>query len=67
MDAINTVNSTVRATTDVSLSPARASAYRRLAVTVLGLDVPTLTAELRDRRRNSPRMLRVLPPSSRAA
>jgi hypothetical protein len=32
-------------------SPALQTAYRRFALTVLGLDVPTLTAELRTRRR----------------
>jgi hypothetical protein len=32
------------------LDPARQAAYRRLALTILGADVRTLTAELRARR-----------------
>jgi hypothetical protein len=49
------------------MSPARRAAYRRLALTVLGLDVPTLTAKLRARRLASAPWLRLVPPSSRAA
>jgi hypothetical protein len=37
-------------TTDPTLNLARQAAYRRLALTILGVDVQTLTADLRARR-----------------
>ena len=37
---------TIEPTPDDQPDPARRAAYRRLAVTILGLDVPTLVAEL---------------------
>jgi hypothetical protein len=47
---------------------ARQAAYRRLALTILALDVPTLTAELRARRRAPTRLPKAArPPARRAA
>ena len=41
------------ATPEPSQNPARDAAYRRLAATIVGLDVATLAAELRAARRAS--------------
>jgi hypothetical protein len=47
---------------------ARPAAYRRLALTILGLDVPTLAAELRAQRTARGRPAHPLsPPTRRAA
>ncbi|HEV7666629.1 MAG TPA: hypothetical protein VGQ62_24050 [Chloroflexota bacterium] len=49
------------------MTAARQRAYRRFALTVLGADLPTLTADLRARRLASPLKLRLVQPLSRAA
>jgi hypothetical protein len=47
---------------------ARQAAYRRLALTILALDVPTLTAELRAHRQPPTRLTKAVPtPARRAA
>ena len=47
---------------------ARQAAYRRLALTILALDVPTLTAELQAYRQPPTRLPHALPgPARRAA
>jgi hypothetical protein len=68
MDATNAANSPVQsATTLLALSLARHNAYRQLALTVMCLDVPTLTAQLRFRRELSGPRLRLIEPAMRAA
>ena len=54
-------------TTRLALSLARHNAYRRLAVTIMGLDVSTLTEQLRFRRELSGPRLRLVAPVLRAA
>lgn len=49
------------------MSAARHAAYRQLALTVLGLDVPTLTNELRARRFARMSHLRLVPQGDCAA
>jgi hypothetical protein len=51
----------------MQLTPAQHRAYRRLALTVLGLDVATLTTGLRARRLEAMPPLQVLPQIDRAA
>jgi hypothetical protein len=55
------------AATRQALTAARYAAYRRLALSILGADVPTLITELRERREASPPDVRPLPPIARAA
>jgi hypothetical protein len=68
MDATNlTTNLTPSATAPSAaqtMSPARQGAYRRFALTVLGLDVPTLAVELRARRLAAAPRLQIVPTSS---
>jgi hypothetical protein len=54
-------------TADQAMSPARQTAYRRFALTALGLDIQTLTAELLARRQASALRMRLVRPSYRAA
>jgi hypothetical protein len=54
-------------TTRPALDTARQAAYRKLALTILGVDVRTLTDELRARREAAAPRLYVVPPSPRAA
>jgi len=49
------------------LTPAQYRAYRQLAIAALGLDVATLTNDLRARRLQRMPELRVLPEPDRAA
>jgi hypothetical protein len=56
-----------REATSKSLTPEQQQAYRRLALTVLGLDLASLTADLRARRFQAMPKLQVLPESDRAA
>ena len=58
---------TIGATPDDRPDPGRRAAYRRLAVTILGLDVPTLVAELQARRQAEPRPPARLHPALRRA
>jgi len=53
-------------TTRQPLDSARQAAYRQLALTILGVDVRTLTAELQTRRQAAaPQLLRMpLPPQA---
>jgi hypothetical protein len=51
----------------MSLTAGQQRAYRQLAIVTLGLDLPTLTRELRARRLQRMTMLQLLPPSDRAA
>jgi len=53
-------------TTRQPLDSARPAAYRQLALTILGVDVRTLTAELRARRQEAGPQLRLVPLPSRA-
>ncbi len=50
-----------------ALTPEQQRAYRQLAIFALGLDLPTLTRELRARRIERMPELRLLPQSDRAA
>jgi hypothetical protein len=54
-------------TTRQPLASARQAAYRHLALTILGVDVRTLTAELRARRQEAAPQLRLVPLPPRAA
>jgi len=58
---------TIKPNPDDRPGPARRAAYRRLAVTLLGLDVPTLVAELQARRQAEPRPPARLRPALRRA
>jgi hypothetical protein len=49
------------------VTPARYRAYRQLAIAALGLDLPTLTADLRARRLRDMPVLRIVPPADLAA
>jgi hypothetical protein len=49
------------------LSTARHNAYRQLALTILGVDVPTLTEQLRFGHELSSPRVRLIAPASRAA
>jgi hypothetical protein len=55
------------ASRSVSLTVAQQRAYRQLAIAALGLDLPTLTRELRARRLQRMPLLQLLPPTDRAA
>ena len=52
---------------DTSLTPAQQRAYRQLAIVALGLDVPTLTQNLRGRRLLRMPTLRLVPQTDWAA
>jgi hypothetical protein len=68
MDATKATTSTAQsATPQLALSLARHQAYRRLALTIIGLDVPSLTEQLRFRRELSGPRLRLIAPAARAA
>jgi hypothetical protein len=54
-------------TTRQPLDSARQAAYRHLALTILGVDVRTLTAELQARRQEAAPQLRLVPLPPRAA
>ena len=57
MDATNPASSPVQpVATRLPLSPARYRAYRRLALTIVGMDVPTLTAQLLSSELSGPRL-----------
>jgi hypothetical protein len=49
------------------LTPAQYRACRQLAIAALGLDVRTLTAQLRGRRLRKIPLLRIVPPADLAA
>jgi len=49
------------------LTAAQERAYRQLVIAALGVDLPTLTRELRGRRLQQMAHLRLLPPADRAA
>jgi len=67
MDAATVITYPGRGTAETAAD--RQMAYRRLALTIIGVDVQTLTAELRARRAAATLLAttRCLPPNSRAA
>jgi len=68
MDATNASSLPVQSeTTHLGLSLARHNAYRRLALNILGMDVSTLTEQLRFRRELSGPRLRLIARAARAA
>jgi hypothetical protein len=54
-------------TSSAQLTPAQRRAYRQLAIVALGLDLPTLTMNLRARRLQSMPVLSIVPPTDQAA